>query len=202
MEKETLVENFLEQASKEKWSDDLLKQVSLNHTGNALYYRIFFPEGLKEVLFYIQQQYDRKLIETLEQAQLPSSINVIVENALIIRIIELHKNDTDFYAMRNFFLSPNHIDKVIYSAWKTSDSIWGYLKDTSLDFNYYTKRSFLVAIYLISICCYLSNRDAEKTRSLIKMLLSKLGKISKIKKIMNFTFLSRIPIIRVILSSL
>eukprot|EP00958_Prasinococcus_capsulatus_P010980 scaffold1077_cov388-Prasinococcus_capsulatus_cf.AAC.12 len=53
--------------------------------------------------------------------------------------------------------NPEHVSKALAQLYVTVDEIWGSAGDTSTDYNWYTKRSLLAAVYTatevsISVC--------------------------------------------------
>ena len=49
--------------------------------------------------------------------------------------------------------------------WATSDRIWGALNDPSTDFNWYSKRAILSAVYTSSLSAWLNDGEPDKARA-------------------------------------
>ena len=61
------------------------------------------------------------------------------------------------------------------------DSIWYIAKDTSTDFNYYTKRAILSSIYSAVIFHFMNNDNINETILVLDRQLYNVSKIPKIK---------------------
>jgi ubiquinone biosynthesis protein COQ9 len=49
--------------------------------------------------------------------------------------------------------------------WATSDKIWAALNDPSTDFNWYSKRAILSAVYTSSLSAWLNDGEPDKARA-------------------------------------
>ena len=86
------------------------------------------------------------------------------------------------------------------SLYRTVDNIWYIAGDNSTDFNFYTKRAILSAIYTSTIFYWIfRDKDLDQTEKFLKNQLNKLSKIPKIKEKIkvskeifeNFSFLRK-----------
>jgi ubiquinone biosynthesis protein COQ9 len=74
--------------------------------------------------------------------------------------------------------------------WKAADSVWCMAGDTATDYNHYTKRGLVSAIYAATLHVFVddSSQDYEKTRSFLAKRIDNVMQIETIKR-----FLLRSP---------
>ena len=61
----------------------------------------------------------------------------------------------------------------ITQSWQTADRIWCLLDDSSTDFNYYSKRTLLMSVVLVSGVFWLRGATSEETRRFMEEHLSR-----------------------------
>lgn len=68
-------------------------------------------------------------------------------------------------------------------AWKTCDAVWRGLNDTSNDFNYYSKRATLLAVWTSTFARWLADDSADEvaTRDFLARRIENVMQIEKIK---------------------
>lgn len=183
-----------------EWNDKLLENVEHACEFSTGYTYILFPNGLKEVIDYFEAWQDNKMLQSLSQTNTTGSgkIREKISLALKTRIIELSpklihiKNCT-------YFSVPTNTTFGAKVGWRTCDVIWNYAGDSSVDYNYYSKRSLLLAAYVASIMYYISDdsEDYVNTKDFIDETLANIINIAfKLKKIVQLPKLEDIPIIR------
>jgi len=67
-------------------------------------------------------------------------------------------------------------------AWKTADAIWRGLKDTSTDFNFYTKRATLTGVWLTTLTHWLGD-DSDGEASTKAFLAARIDNVMQIEKV-------------------
>ena len=92
----------------------------------------------------------------------------------------------------NILILPQNFILGTKTLYKLVDNIWYLAGDKSTDYNYYTKRSILASIYIITLIRWLNDesKNLNKTEKLIKKLLNKTSYIPKIKNKLNL-FINR-----------
>jgi ubiquinone biosynthesis protein COQ9 len=78
---------------------------------------------------------------------------------------------------------PGHAGRAARTAWRTADTIWHAAGDSSTDFNYYTKRATLVAVYTSTLLCWLDdNTDGHAaTWGFLDRRLADVGRFGKFR---------------------
>ena len=84
---------------------------------------------------------------------------------------------------RTYFilLLPHHSKVALKSLYNTVDQIWFIVGDKSVDFNFYSKRFILAAIYSSVILFWIKNQDIKKTTVFLDKQLRKVSKITQTK---------------------
>ncbi|MCC8398255.1 MAG: COQ9 family protein [Rickettsia endosymbiont of Labidopullus appendiculatus] len=100
---------------------------------------------------------------------------------------------------RSYFSTPSNTIFATKTAFRTCDLIWRYAGDKSIDYNYYTKRSLLLSVYITSILYYIqdeSENNIDTDKYITKSLSNIITIFSKCKNIVKLPNLVDIPIIR------
>ena len=114
---------------------------------------------------------------------------------IILLRLKINQNEKSLIKKTYFtLLLPQHSKIASMSLYKIVDQMWFIAGDKSTDFNFYSKRAILAAIYSSTFFYWINNQDFKKTVQFLDLQLKKISKIPKIKKrIKNLTnFLPKI----------
>lgn len=166
------------------WDESTMKQISKDLDLDPNYYLIIFKDGIPEIMDYYDSTLDNQMEEILRAHTKPEKIRDRIALALSIRL----KLDTR--AKRSLKLK---------SVWRSCDIIWKYAGDKSIDFNYYSKRTLLSAVYIPSFHFYKKDNSLDyiETEEFIKSALERVIKIFSIKS--KLPKAENIPILRLFL---
>ena len=101
-----------------------------------------------------------------------------------IILLRLKNNQNEKNVIRKTYftlLLPHHSKVALRSLYKTVDQIWFIAGDKSVDFNFYSKRFILAAIYSSVILYWIKNQDIKKTTNFLDKQLIKVSKITQTK---------------------
>jgi ubiquinone biosynthesis protein COQ9 len=86
--------------------------------------------------------------------------------------------------MITFMAKPEHAELGSRLLYKTLDRVWRAAGDRSTDFNFYTKRATLGAVYGATMLAFLDDDtpDMQKTRAFLDRRLQDVAKIPKVTK--------------------
>ena len=192
IKKLSFVQSSLELLPFNEWNNKLLKEAEEKCGFAKGYSLILFPEGLSEIVEFCESYLDKILLESLSIIEEPAKIREKISLAIKIRIKStlpiIHSKNAAYFA-----LNPIQGTKV---AFRSCDAIWRYAGDKSLDFNYYTKRSVLLSVYVSSILVYIQDESEHyiDTDKFIENSVENIVKtFSQIKKLLDP---SNIPIVR------
>ncbi|ABV73283.1 isoleucyl-tRNA synthetase [Rickettsia canadensis str. McKiel] len=192
IKKLSFVQSSLELLPFNEWNNKLLKEAEEKCGFDKGYSLILFPEGLSEIVEFCESYLDKILLESLSIIEEPAKIREKISLAIKIRIKStlpiIHSKNAAYFA-----LNPIQGAKV---AFRSCDTIWRYAGDKSLDFNYYTKRSVLLSVYVSSILVYIQDESEHyiDTDKFIENSVENIVKtFSQMRKLLDP---SNIPIVR------
>jgi len=147
---------------------------------------LLFPEGYKDLIKFSLKQLNEDLenyCKNLDLIRMP--LHNRIRKIILSKILLMNK-EKNFYKKiflslllpkRSFFL-PKHL-------YKSIDQIWFIAGDTSVDFNFYTKRLILTGIYLRVILFFFNNNDQNTLEKNLDSDLQKVSKIPELKSKIN-----------------
>ena len=147
---------------------------------------LLFPEGNNDLIQFAIEQLNKDLedyCKKIDLIRLP--IHKRIRKILLSKIY-LMNVEKKFYRKvflnllipkKNFFL-PSQL-------YKSIDQIWFIAGDTSVDFNFYTKRLILVGIYSRIILFFFNNNDQQALENLLDANLKRVAKIPELKSKLN-----------------
>lgn len=118
------------------------------------------PRGALDLALAFHRRGDAEMLRRIAEADL-SEMRFRDRIAYAIRQ-RLETVETHREAIRKgiaFFAMPSHVAEGSQALWLTADAIWTALGDTSKDFNYYTKRATLSAVYSASVLYWLGDES-------------------------------------------
>lgn len=140
------------------WSDRTLARAVEDAGVDAGLARVAFPRGGVDLALAFHYAKDRELAERLATEDLSAlRFRDRVARAVALRL-ELVAGDRE--AVRraaSLFALPHHAADGARAVWRTADTIWTALGDTSRDYNWYTKRTTLSAVYSSCVLYWLGD---------------------------------------------
>jgi ubiquinone biosynthesis protein COQ9 len=187
----------------EGWGVKALEEASIQLGFEKAYYKLLFPQHIAEVVEFYEDYLNAEMLQQLSQMEAIQSVTKRIETALNLRIINNKYSKLFIRKTSEFYMHPENIPQALRVSWKVANLIWYYAGDNSTDYNYYTKRSLLVSIYIAAQSYFLTDdsEDSQKTREFITKSLAKIADIAKLSQRIKSSIpsLSDIPIIRMFL---
>ncbi len=121
-----------------------------------------FPGGMAEVLAFYHESADRWMIEALQREPL-ADMKIRDRIATAVRL-RLEQNRAHREAVRfgcSFLMLPQHAPLAARLLYRTVDAIWYAIGDRSTDFNFYTKRGLLAAVYGSTVLYWLNDKSPD-----------------------------------------
>lgn len=183
IDKNTLLEEFLASLNANRWTNSNYLSVVSKSAISDIIWNSNFPLDLKDLtIFFINKSLEKielptrdQFIEMNTQARLEiillSYLNQFKDNKLIIeRLIKYFKST------ESLVTSPE-------SIYLISDKFWNLIEDTSVDFNFYTKRFILMSVIVPTILFWVEDEsdNSLNTNEYIKKCFNRSMKIGKIK---------------------
>lgn len=131
--------------------------------GDAL---LVVPGGLGELAGFHHAEADRLMLEALGAQDL-SDLKVRERVALAVRLrLEPHAKDREaIRRVLGFLAQPPHAPLALRCLYRTVDAVWHAIGDRSTDFNFYTKRGLLAAVYGSTVLYWLEDKSEGQAES-------------------------------------
>ena len=175
---------------KDGWNEDLFESISKNSKFNIKEILILFPEGYLSLLkFYLKELDTRTALNAKNINLIRMKTHIRIREIILLKL--KNNQDEKNVIKRTYFtlLLPHHSKLALKSLYNTVDQIWFIAGDKSTDFNFYSKRFILAAIYSSVILFWIKNQDIKKTTVFLDKQLRKVSKITqtknKVKNIFN-----------------
>jgi ubiquinone biosynthesis protein COQ9 len=119
-----------------------------------------FPGGAVEMIEFMSLEADQRMVEAMEREDL-ASLKVRERIALgVRRRLELYAADREAIRRALAVLAlPQNGPLALRLLYRTVDAIWYAAGDTATDFNFYTKRALLAAVYSSTLLAWLDDRS-------------------------------------------
>ena len=183
IDKNTLLEEFLASLNANRWTNSNYLSVVSKSAISDIIWNSNFPLDLKDLtIFFINKSLEKielptrdQFIEMNTQARLEiillSYLNQFKDNRLIIK------------RLIKYFKSTESLTTSPESIYLISDKFWNLIEDTSVDFNFYTKRFILMSVIVPTILFWVEDEsdNSLNTNEYIKKCFNRSMKIGKIK---------------------
>ena len=163
-----------------------LKNISKKYDLDIHEINLLFPEGQNDLLKFALEQLNIDLenyCKKLDLIRLP--VHKRIRKILLSKIYIMDK-EKKFY--KKIFLSlliPKKKFSLPIKLYKSVDQIWFIAGDTSVDFNFYTKRLILAGIYSRVIFFFFNNNNQILLENLLDASLKRVSKIPELKTKFN-----------------
>ena len=121
-----------------------------------------FPGGTKEAVAHFMDLADRKMCEDLSVLDLPSmKVRSRITTAVRLRLERWTPHREAVRRALALSPLPAFAGGSLRGWYRTVDAIWRAAGDKSTDFNFYTKRGLLAAVYGATVLFWLDDRSAD-----------------------------------------
>ncbi len=141
-----ILEHVLKDVPQEGWSQAALDKAALEVTGDETLGWRLFPKGPLEAIDLWHQLLDQEMLAILPA---PESLRVRdrVREGVKTRLLLLAPHREAARKTVWYLAHPAHLGQGARLLYKTVNEIWYYAGDRSTDYNFYTKRALLAAVY-------------------------------------------------------
>lgn len=121
---------------------------------------LLVPGGLGELAAFHHAEADRLMLEALGARDL-SGLKIRERVALAVRLrLEPHAGDREaIRRVLGFLAQPPNAPLALRCLYRTVDAVWHAIGDRSTDFNFYTKRGLLAAVYGSTVLYWLEDKS-------------------------------------------
>ena len=192
--KEKILLSFLENSKSEGWNNDCLIHSFRLCEIDEKYLTILFPEGILSLVdFQVDYFNDKALaeiakIENFHQLKLRDKIKQMVYLRFYVEInnqLALKRSINYFINYQNFTqvnIGFRPINTAIKSCYKIADKLWYSSNDSSIDFNFYSKRIILSKILLRCFFTFVNDdQELTKTKKLLDIEIQRVMSFGKFK---------------------
>ena len=172
--------------AKEGLNSNTFETIAVKHNLNINEIHLLFPQGNKDLLKYSLEQLNielQKYCKSIDLIRLP--LHKRIRRILLSKIAIMNK-EKNFY--KKIFLKsllPNRTISLSKQLYKSIDQIWYLAGDTSVDFNFYTKRLILAGIYSRVVLFFFNNNNQNELENLLDLNLKRVAKIPELKSKIN-----------------
>lgn len=185
------------------WKEELLQITEQKMELESGYSMILFEGGIKDLITFYEQTQDQAMLDALAKHKEELRVREKVALGVKARINSKSKtNKIVLSKLLKFYSNPLNTALGLKNMWNTVDKIWYYAGDQSTDYNYYTKRLLLSAVYSSTLIYYLSDQSQlhQKTWEFLDKRIANVLKIGNFKNIPQALnkIKNKIPFIRLI----
>ena len=159
-----------------------LKNISNKYKLDFKEVELLFPEGNVDLVKFALEQLNKELEEQCKKIDLIRlPIHKRIREVILLKMLLMQK-DKIFY--RNIFsnlLIPKKNFSLPNQIYNSVDQIWFIAGDTSVDFNFYTKRLILSGIYSRILLFFFNNNNQQELEIILDVNLKRVSKIPEIK---------------------
>lgn len=148
----------------EGWSDRVLTLAAQDLDIESGLAHLAFPKGASEMIEMLSEQQNQKMIEACTDEKL-QALKIREKITLLVRSrIEAEQDIREAARAAVTYLAlPINSATGLKILYKTVDMMWKTIHDPSTDFNYYTKRMTLSAVYSSSFLYWLNDESENHT---------------------------------------
>ena len=190
--RETLLDAVLPNVAFDGWSAKALAAATEESGIDPGLARLAFPHGGVDMALAFHYRADRRLVEALETPEEAASLaSMRIRDRIahaVLRRIDLIADDREAVRRGAALLGlPVHAGEGLKAVWHTADAIWTACGDASDDYNWYTKRAILSAVYSTTVLFWLGDRSPgfEKTRGFVDRRIENVMSFEKAKAAMR-----------------
>lgn len=121
-----------------------------------------FPGGVADVVAFHSTTADARMLAALDDMDL-GAMRIRERVATAVRV-RLEQNQADRLAVSRalgFLALPGNAPLAAKCLYRTVDAIWYACGDTATDYNFYTKRALLAAVYSTTVLAWINDRSPD-----------------------------------------
>lgn len=127
---------------------------------------LLFPDGPLDLVAAFSEATDREMEARLAKAKLSTlKIRDRIAKAILTRIDILRPHKEAARRAAAFLTLPPHAPRAVTLLYRTVDAIWRAAGDTSTDFNFYSKRAILAAVYSATLMRWFTDQSEDETET-------------------------------------
>jgi ubiquinone biosynthesis protein COQ9 len=179
-----ILDAALPHAAFDGWSDDMLTRAAGDAGLSDDDVLLSIPRGALDLIAHWSARLDQTMLDRLHSTDLKAmKIRERVTFAVQTRLDAISPHEEAALRARARLLLHDAATLGAELVWATSDAIWTGIGDPSTDFNWYSKRATLSAVYATSLAAWLndSHPDKENARAFLDRRIQNVMEFEKAK---------------------
>ena len=148
------------------WGDAELAMAAETHGVDRDVARLAFPAGPVDMIDAWFDTIDRAMVEAVPAGALATmKVRERITRLVEARLDALAPDREALRRARAILALPQHLTRAAALGWRSVDRIWRHAGDEATDYNHYTKRAMLLAVYTATLTVFLDDDSAEQTET-------------------------------------
>ncbi len=167
------------------WSSNTLSLAATDCNIAEADWMQYFPGGLDEVVTLYGILADDEMVDAYHSMdKVPVPTHLKVRTLVMLRLHQASRHKETVRRSLGFLAQPRHAALASRMLYRTVDNIWRTVGDMSTDYNFYTKRATLAAVYSATMLAFLADdtEDLSKTEAFLDRRLKDISRIPKATK--------------------
>lgn len=164
--RDLILEAALKIAPFEGWTDLTVKRAAREAGLGSDIHDLYFEKGLADLLDYWADKLDAETANKIAALDLSEMrIRDRITQSVLIRLQTLSAHEEAARRASTRLVLPDLAATGLGQLWRSADTIWTAIGDTSTDANYYSKRTILSGVIGATIPVWLSDTDPDKAKA-------------------------------------
>lgn len=167
------------------WNNRLLTDAAVQAGFQASMAARAFPGGVADLLDFYMAEADRLMLAALaaEAAGPPAKIRERIARAIRLRLEQQVAHREAVRRALSELALPHRAPLAAKGLYRTIDAIWYAAGDEATDFNFYTKRALLAAVYAATLAYWLDDKSEgqAQTWAFLDRRISDIMQIQKLR---------------------
>ena len=170
------------------WSDTSLKMAAADCGLSEADLAVLFPAGITDAVAAYGAYADKMMVAEFEDRHHYDStsmpVHIKIRTLILVRLEQAAPHKEVVRRTLALLARPHHAKMGAKMLYDTVDAMWRVAGDTSTDYNFYTKRASLSAVYSATLLAFLSDNSADmaKTVAFLDRRLADIARIPKLTK--------------------
>ena len=170
------------------WSETSLKMAAADCGLSEAELAALFPGGIADAIAAYGAYADKMMVTEFEERHdddsAPMPVHIKIRTFILIRLEQAAPHKEVVRRTLAVLARPQHAKLAAKMLYDTVDAMWRAAGDTSTDYNFYTKRASLSAVYSATLLAFLSDNSADmaKTEAFLDRRLADIARIPKLTK--------------------
>ena len=183
-----VIEAILNHIPFDGWSKTSLDMAAAECGLNEAEMHNLFPAGVADAIAEYGAYADRNMVKAFHSqgdadiAAMP--VHMKIRSLILIRLEQANRHKEVVRRTLAVLARPEYAKLASQLLYKTVDEMWRAAGDTSTDYNFYTKRATLSAVYSATLLAFLSENSADmvKTEAFLDRRLADVARLPKMAR--------------------